>query len=607
MTKKLDTYWWKKSNDEIPASLFSILNYFEKNQQYVEEDNLRNAKLYGNADILGLGAYQYTTTLQSPMPQSRLTLNVIKSCVDTVTNKIAKNKPKPMFLTSGEDWSVQQKAKKMNLFTEAIFYKANLYDIATQVFRDACIFDSGGFIKIYRDRSEVKCERVLCNELKFDDVEAYYGNYRTLYQTKLINREALMEMFPSKKNLILNAPEKEVNYGMAQSIAENVEVVEAWHLGKDGKDGKHVIALQNGTLVSEAWNHNYFPFVSIHWTRPLFGARGQSLATELTGIQVEINRILKTMQQIMRLVVPKLMVEKGSKVVYNHLNNEIGGIIEYSGIKPSIEQLQAIPSDLYNQLDRLYARAFEIAGVSQLAAQARKPSGLDSGKALREFNDIESERFILKGIEYENMFLNASKQMLRLVREIYDDEGKFEMPVGTKKIFDKLDWGDIDLDESEYSIQAYPTSALSSTPSGRLQDVQEYVQAGFIDRKDALRLLDFPDLEAVVSLETASAEDINMLIEQMIDKGIYQTPEPYQDLAYGIKKMQSAYLRAKMQKVPEERLELLRRWIDEASAQLGLLNPPQPEAPAVPLARPERPPASDYMNFVSNANAPTGV
>ena len=116
--------------------------------------------------------------------------------------------------------------------------------------------------------------------------------------------------------------------------------------------------------------------------------------------------------------------------------------------------------------------------------------------------------------------------------------------------------------------------------------------------------MDFPDLEAVVSLETAAAEDISSIIEQMIDKGIYQSPEPYQDLAYGIKKMQSAYLRAKMNKVPEERLELLRRWIDEASNSLGLLQEPAPQ-PQVPLARPARPEESNYLPF-AQGQAPIG-
>ena len=54
---------------------------------------------------------------------------------------------------------------------------------------------------------------------------------------------------------------------------------------------------------------------------------------------------------------------------------------------------EKISQDLFMHLDRLYNRSFEIAGISQLSAQSSKPSGLDSGRALREFSDIESERF----------------------------------------------------------------------------------------------------------------------------------------------------------------------------------------------------------------------
>ena len=174
MPTRLDSYWWKKPNDELPQSLQAITSYLDKQQQYVFHDNLRNAKLYGNLDILGLNAYQYTPTLQNPLPQARLTYNIIKSVVDTVCNKIAKNKPRPFFLTNGADWSMQQKAKKMNDFCDAMFEKTKMYDKGVMVFRDGCIFDTGGFLKIYRSEDDIQVERVLSQELKFDDVEAYY-------------------------------------------------------------------------------------------------------------------------------------------------------------------------------------------------------------------------------------------------------------------------------------------------------------------------------------------------------------------------------------------------------------------------------------------------
>tara|TARA_R110000868_G_scaffold119214_1_gene315860 strand:+ start:456 stop:2276 length:1821 start_codon:yes stop_codon:yes gene_type:complete len=596
VSKKIDAYWWKRDTKDLPEIINSNVKAIDKSQEYVAEDNIRHARLYGNADILGLSALTFSSSSSSSFNKSdnRLTLNIIKSCVDTVTNKIAKNKPRPLFLTEGGDFSLQSKAKKLTKFSDGIFYATKMHELGPKIFRDACIFNTGGFLKIFRCEDEIKAERVLSQELKFDDAESFYGNPRSMHQVKHVSRETLLEVYPKKKNAIINAPEAKIEWGANQTLSDQVSVIESWHIpsSKNAKDGRHVMTLENEVILDESWNRPYFPFVWIQWSPALLGFRGQSLASELTGIQIEINRILKTIQQILRLTVPKLFVEKGAKVVLSHLNNDIGGIVEFSGTRPSYDFLQAIPPDLFNQLDRLYSRAFEIAGVSQLSAQAKKPSGLDSGRALREFNDIESERFILKGYDYESLFLNSVRIMIDEAKEIAKDTGDFEVKVAGKKFLETIKWSEINLEDDQYQMKIFPTSSLSQTPAGRLQDIQELSQAGFISKEAGLKLLDFPDLESFMSLENAAIDDIEMLIEQMIEKGVYQTPEEYQNLQLGIKMIQSAYLRAKINKVPEDKLELLRRWMDEAAGKLGLLAQP---APQQPMAVPQAAPVSDLL------------
>jgi hypothetical protein len=599
VARKLDTYWWKKNKDQLPETVNSIVTFLQKQQNYVTEENVKHMKLYGNADIFGLSAMDYAPASANAYQRNNLTLNVIKSCVDTITNKIGKNRPRPMFLTSGGDWAQQQLAEQLTAYNDGLFYLTKIYEVLPMVFRDGCIFNTGGFAKIYREERDIKIERVHNQELFFDDIEAYYGKYSNLYQLKYYPRDVLIDMFPSKKNLILNAPDAEVRYGVTQSLSDQIHVIEAWKLASKNALGKHAIVIPNGILVEDDWKYDYFPFVQFQWSAPLFGARGQSLAEELTGIQVEINRILRTIQQILRLTVPKLFVEKGAKVVYSHLNNDIGGIVEFSGTKPVYDFLQAIPPDLYAQLDRLYSRAFEIAGISQLSAQALKPAGLDSGKALRVYNDLETERFILKAQAYENMYLEASRQMINLAREIADEYGSLKIKVPNRKGIEQIDWKEVDLEEDSYIMRLFPTSSLSQTPAGRLADVQELLQAGFISREDGLKLLDFPDLETTMSLANAAVEDIMSTIDNMVKKGIYQAPEPLQNLEYGIGKCQSAYLRAKLNKVPEERLELLRRWIEEASALLQSMQAPAPMPGPMPeqapLGVPEAAPVSEML------------
>jgi hypothetical protein len=207
--------------------------------------------------------------------------------------------------------------------------------------------------------------------------------------------------------------------------------------------------------------------------------------------------------------------------------------------------------------------------VSQLSATSAKPAGLNSGKALREYNDLETERFMAVAQRYEKAFMDAAPIFIDLAKELDEDtDGRYQVKVKGRKFMQTIKWGDVSLEEDKYIMHIFPTSALSSTPAGRLQDVQELIQAGFIGREDAMKLLDFPDLQAFYNYETAPGEDIDMVIERIVDDGVYMTPEPYQSLDAGITKMQKAYLLFRSQNCPEERLELIRRWIEDANALL---------------------------------------
>jgi len=144
--------------------------------------------------------------------------------------------------------------------------------------------------------------------------------------------------------------------------------------------------------------------------------------------------------------------------------------------------------------------------------------------------------------------------------------------------------------EDQYVMRVFPTSSLSSIPAGRLQDVQELMQAGFIGKEDAMKLLDFPDLRQYYNFNNAGIEDIERSIEMIIDKGQDETPEPYQNLNLGVVKMQQAYLRYKSDGAPESRLELFRRWIEDANSLIKkaqeALAPPPPD-PAAETLPPE--------------------
>lgn len=598
--EQIKSKWWAQPKDEVYRHVFGVVNAIEQNQSYRSLRNIQYARLYSNMDFKGFYGTQFSRTLNPLLSSNRVTLNVIKACVDTAGAKIAKNKPKPLFLTDNGDWSQQTKAKNLTKYVEGLFHSEGVYEKAQQIFTDGAVWGTG-CLKIFKDEDygQVKVERVLIDEIKVDDSEGMYGEPRQIHQTKYIHREVLADMFPEYRVKIYSATGGIKDEGTQSSSADMIKVIESWHLpsGDGAKDGKHAISIENETLFEEEYTKNYFPFVFWRWSPRLFGFFGSGIPEEIRGIQIEINKHLINIQRAQHLQShPKWLVENSSKVNTAHLNNENGGIIKFTGTPPESFVPPAMSAEIYQHVENLYNKAFEIVGITQLSATGRKPSGLDSGVALREYNDIESERFVLAAQRYEQMFLDIAKIAIDLSRDLYKDNKKLEVKVKGKKFIETIRWKDVDLDEDKYVMTVFPVSQLPSTPAGKLQFVQELIQSGFVDPEYAISLLDFPDLDSYVNIKTASLDDTRMLIEKMIEEGEYQSPEPYINLEYALYLTQSSYLRAKMRNVPEERLELLRRFMDECQAMIGVAAAPPI---AEPIAEPEAPPTSDLLPAVA--------
>jgi len=574
--------WW---NSKEPHELIQgLVDHIQSNQEHREFSNLRHMRLYGNQNITGFNTQHYAREERTlGVQKERVRLNVVQSMVDTITAKIAKNRPKPMFLTRDGSYTLQRRAERKADFVETLFLKTDLYNIVPKVFRDACVFGSG-FLKVYRVKDEIKVERIFPNEILVDDAESIWNDPQQLHQTKTINREVLKATFPKHKGKIEFA-EAEKEFSQI-SITNMIPVVESWHLPseKGGKDGRHTITIDGCTLLDESWTKDYFPFIKFDWSERLLGYYGQGLAEQLSGIQYEVNKLLIKIQDAFHLLaVPRVFLEYGSKVVKSHISNKVGSIVNYQGKPPVIHSPQTVHPEIFQHLDRLVQRAYEITGISQLSAQSKKPSGLNSGVALREYNDIETERFAIIGQKYENFFIKAAEQMMDLASEIAEEYGKFPVMVKSSKFIQEFDWSEVKLKDDEYLMQTYPISSLPDTPAGKLETVQEMISSGFIGQEDALSLLDFPDLEKVTSLKTASMDDIERVIEKMLDDGVYLPPEPIQDLQLGLQRIRSSYLKARLNGVEEERLQLLLDWLAQAQA---MLQPPEQEV----LPGPEQPP-----------------
>ena len=561
--------WWEKEGNEAAVSIFTLMRHWDTTQGAIQASNLRNMKLYANREVQSLSIAQYVlSSSQDYMAgglfggafwnrPNRITLNVVKSCIDTLYSKIGKNKVKPTFLTTGGSIKHRQRAQKLNNYLFGLFWEHNVYAIAPMAFKDSLIFGTG-YIKIFRDHNnKITYERVFPDEITCDPADGYYGSPRALFQRKFVSKDYLVELYPEHKDAIMNVRQTDISFtGAAQ---ETCLVCEAWHLPPNGR---HVICVDGVTLFEEEWVEDDFPFVIIKYTESSIGFFGTGLCEDLLGIQVEINRLLLHIQESMRLLShPRIFIETGSKVNSRHITNEIGTIIPYTGTPPIIQVAQTVHPELFSQLENLYQKAFQICGVSALSAMSQKPAGLNSGAAISEYNNIETERFARTEQQYEQLFIDLAKKTCKEL----DKTPGYTICAPTKDAgLEKIKWRDIQLPADEYSIQCYPTSALPKTPALRLQHVKDMLDMGVIDPMQANELLDFPDLDAYNRITLSPFKLAHKVAEGILFDCHYVAPEPFFNLDLMQKTAQFYFSWAlTLDEVNEDNLDLLRKFIDD--------------------------------------------
>lgn len=607
--------WWDMKGEELAGTVSGIVKFLDLHQSRIGRD-IELLRLYGNASIIGmngLSTNQFASLKQND--RSRVTFNAIASAVDTVAAKISKTRPKPMFLTSGGDYQMQNRAKKLDKWVSGVFYENKAYDEGKKIFRDGAVWGDG-FTYVYSAYGRIRYDRVMAMELKVDEIEGMNGQPRQMHRVKDVDREVLAACFPSARKLIMQAPRNAYNYrGETDNISDTVTLRESWHLpsSPDAKDGKRALTLGNGTIDIFDWTRDHFPFARFCWNPRLIGYWGQGGVELCEAQQTQLNKIMWLMQRSFHLAGTfKILLEAGSKTVPAHFNNDVGAIIKYTGTMPQYVVPPVMPPEVYNYALSLKQGIFEQFGVSQLSASSQKPAGLDSGKAMRAYQDIESERFMTIGQAWEQYFMQLASLSVEEMREMETEKKvkSYKVWYPDKRYSAEIDWKDINLSEDDYVMKLYPISSLPDDPEGQLSTISEYIKAGMLKVRTGKRLLNFPDLDAQEELDDAKENYLHKILCQIVEEGVYTPPEPYDDLELALELGLDYYAQGKTNGLEEEKLDQLRMFVEDVkikqgAAQIGAQQIAGASSGGVgpPQANPEAPPTSNLIPNVTGMAA----
>lgn len=579
------SYWWTSKPKDLHSDVVGDCEFLSDRHRIWNSRIETSVLIYNNKS----GQYgMFESTLDPTLGfQERCRWNVSASCVDTLVSKIGVQKPRPKFVTQGGNWDQRSIARKCDKFVEGIYHQEHVYDKAQDAFWD-CLVAGLGALKVYACEGEIKVERVYPGEILVDDQLSQSQFPRSMFQVKQVPVELLVGQYPKYKKVIEDSKDlqQDKKYSIGRVITiDTVKVYEGWHLAPNKDEcGRHCICVNKGTLLDEEYEPSDFPFVFLWSSLNPNGFYKQSLIEQMRPLQSELNKISQRIQESADLLATTWICIEDGSVEEEHLTNMPATILKYrqGTSPPSVIAPQVMSGQVFEYQNSIYQRMYEISGVSQLSASAKKPAEIESGKAMRTLTDIEAGRFSPLAKMYENAIgVELAYRIMTCAAEAYEDEMEVKSIYDAKNFVETIDWKEI-CEIDKFVIKAYPVNFLSETPSGKIADLEQLIGMGLIsDPKIAAMYLDFPDMENLNDIESASVENTDRIIDAALYESEYYPPRPYTNFAIAIPRVSAALQRAETEGCPEDRLDLLRQWLLEAT---------QLQAPPPPPTQPQQSP-----------------
>jgi hypothetical protein len=579
--------WWTEQGDELANTLGTVFRQVrDENEWRTDKDDYH----WGLYEGTGVGGVAITSRKNLTYANATLPDNVCKMAVDTLTAKVATIRPIPQVLPSKGNWKDARRARKLRQLIQGEFYRQGVHEkLAARIIKDALV-GRGGVVQVFVDGKKPKCDRVHPWTLYVDDWDAEFEEPNAMFRLRTIDRRKAKMKFGKNaelKDKIQNAghfsssTKRWIRDEDRSSTVERVELLECWYRCQDHDDededhvcvGRHVIICEGAVLFDEPWEHNFFPFAFLFYDTPNTGWWGSGLVQTLEGYQVCIDDANEKHDDALMNSGKLVMLRDGSGV----FKSQIVDGIRVAHCRPGPYEPSVFDMDLVNEHVRMRApelvdRALNAAGVSQLSAQSKKPSGVDAAIALQTLDDIESQRHIVFGRRFESWCMDVARLLIEAVKKIAEEHGDYAVKVPLKGAYLDLKWSDVVIDGFQLEMQS--VGQLYTSFAGRLEKLKTLFEMGAIDKGTFMRQLDAGDVQTELDLETVDRLCVDEMLEAMMDSDLevaandnadYLAPNAFLPLAWAHRRAHQKRLQAQMDAAPQHVLDLLGRFIDDVA------------------------------------------
>lgn len=439
-------------------------------------------------------------------------LNVIRACIDTHVSKISETKVRPFFNPTAGTFKTLKTCRNAQSYFDQLYERQDVHRKAIQCARFADIFERGC---LWVDWETKTIRTIAPWEYLFDPSEWNFG--------KLTRCAIVQKQFPLV--YLVDRIKKSKEDGVAE-LAQRLE--ETPFLKGERTIYYDLLAKKQYTFA--AGKHidtvdiefGCPPVAVLYLEQPLKGNTSTSIADNVYTIQLQVESLCRKISLAYELSPANVAwVMMGSEVKASLLTNEIGAVYPYKPV-PGVSSPPviiatppAIDPQYLPMLEFWIRQSMEMSGISQLSAQAKKPSGLNSGVALQTVEDVESERHN----PWLQSFIRFFMDVANICIEVFP-AGEDILPKRSGR--PSITWADIKRERDSFSIQFSASSSLSKDPKTKMEQIEKLIAMKVLNPSLAASLLEFPDLERAYSITAASYDYCQRIIERAVEDNEFE-------------------------------------------------------------------------------------
>ena len=589
-------YDWWSSTEGAAQKVLDHVTALEQRWAPTHKKWLRNLRYFTDDEVDTLEADR--ALYRDAGGDTPLRKNLVRSQVETLTNKIVEGASQAIFKPKGADPSIRYGCERLSDFVDALFDHGGVYGTAsTAAVIDALLCGSGvmrprAVDAADSDWTDIEFDVVPPHHILYDNRECTKGQPPgTMYEMHLVPRETLLEFYSTHRDKILAAQaesaavKNEACQPTSSVMPDRLRVAECWHLPvRRGGKGVHAAYVLDGGRSFELFRRDYTGQRYPHAFLPFFPlARGWyldacCLADVLAGYQSELDITTEKIQSNFQHSPSFISIPKDSGIADEELSDDLGfPILRPTTHAQAPQIIHGNPIDpRYLEYERtLVNDAYSFSGTSQMAASSQRPQGIEAAVAMQFLEDSFTSRFTVFHKARSQFFVELAKSTIQLSEEAADRGRNVEGWSDRKDSLESIRFKDIRLPSNQYVIRPQTVSRLPKQLAQQVDLALKLVGQGQFPRETIFEIVTgITDFDREAEVYGAAKRACDLDIEACL-KGEPRLPDSRDALDYCVNRARQVYLlHRRSEGASTEGLAALEAYLDTAESLLAQLAPP---------------------------------